>query len=189
MLIMNNLRLWISKALILLTLPCASVLGAEPSIHVATTLKTSESGAVSTKDVFTRNGQTNLVRNTSIKLGVLQIRIHRFYHQGLLVGEFVAMPESSYFTTEAACPYSVGFQFGPTNGVMSAAISSKDGVMLDAFIATNGLFYPADVAIIGKANDIGGDVRKLLSPTHVTNTTPPMFQQEVEDLLEKHKEN
>ena len=174
---------------IVFILSCASVFGADTSIRVVSIAATNgETGSISTRDVFTRDGQTNLVRNTKTTDGVVQTRIHRFYHDGSLVGEFVAMPDSSWFTTEAGTPYSVGFEFGPSKDVKSAAISTKDGVLLDAFPATNGLFCPADVLLIGKANDIGGDVRKLLSPQHITNSAPGEFQQEVEQLIEKHKD-
>ncbi|MGD1086981.1 MAG: hypothetical protein ABSA47_19780 [Verrucomicrobiota bacterium] len=176
------------KTLISLVLSCASVLGADTSIRVATTFTTNASGSVSTKDVFTRNGQTNLVRNTSTTSGVVQIQMHRFYYDGLLVGEFVAMPESSGSTAEAGSPYSIGFAFGPNKEVKSAVIGTKDGVVLDAFMATNGAFYPADISLIGKANDIGGDVIKLFAPAHVTNAPPGEFEHEVEQLIEKHKD-
>jgi hypothetical protein len=177
------------RIFIVFILSCASVFGADTSIRVVSTATTNaETGSISTRDVFRRDGQTNLVRNTKTTAGVVQIRIHRFYHDGLLVGECVAMPDSSWFTTEAGTPYSVGLELGPSKEVKSAAISTKDGVLLDAFLATNGLFYPADVSLIGKANDIGGDMRKLLSPQHITNSTPGEFQQEVEQLIEKHKD-
>jgi hypothetical protein len=171
-----------------LILSCASALGADTGIQVSTTVRTNESGSVSIKDVFTRDGQTNLVRNTSTKSGVVRIRIHRFYHGGLLVGDFVATPDSSGFTTEAGSPYSVSFEFGPTKAVKSAVIGTKDGVILDAFMATNGVFYPADISLIRKANNVGSDVKQLLSPAHVTNTPPEEFRQEIEELIEKHKD-
>jgi hypothetical protein len=118
----------------------------------------------------------------------VQIRVHRFYYNGLLVGNFVAMPESSGTTTEAGSPYSIGFEFGPAKEVKSAVIGTKDGVILDAFMATNGDFYPADSSLIQKANDIGGDLSKLLSPSSVTNKSPGEFQHDVEQLIEKHKD-
>jgi hypothetical protein len=175
------------KIFIVLILSCASVLGADTSIQVVTTVRTNQSGRVSTKDVFTRDGQTNLVRYTNTKAGAVQIRIHRFYHDGLLVGEFVAMPDSSGLTTEAGSKYSMSLEFGPSKEVKSAVIGTN-GVVVDAFMATNGVFYPADISLIRKANDIGGDVSKLLAPTHVTNTSPSEFQHEVERLIEKHKD-
>jgi hypothetical protein len=177
------------RIILTLSLSCISMLAANTNdICVLVTTRTNPSGSISTKEVFTRGGQTNLVRNTSTKSGLVQIRVHRFYYRGLRVGEFVAMPESSGFTAAAGSPYSVGVEFGPTKEVKSAVIGTKDGVILDAFMATNGVFYPADASLIQKANDVGGDVSKLLSPSHVTNTPPEEFQREVEQLIRRHKD-
>jgi hypothetical protein len=176
------------KAFVALVFSCAVVLGGDGGIRRLTTVRTNESGSVSTRDVFTRDGQTNLARNTSTKSGTVQICVHRFYYHGLLVGDFVAMPERSGFTAKAGCPYSVGVEFGPTKDVTSAVIATKDGTILEAFMATNGLFYPADDSVVRNANDIGADVGKLLSPAHATNTPSGEFLREVEDLVKKHKE-
>jgi hypothetical protein len=177
------------RIFIVLLLSCATVLGADTGIRVITSVRTNESGSVSTKDAFIRDGQTNLVRITSTKSGAVRARVHRFYYQGSLVGVFVAMPDdSSSFITEAGSPYAMGFEFWPSKDVRSALINTKDGVILDAFTATNGVFYPADISVIRKLNDVGGDLSKLLSPANVTNTTPGEFRHEVEQLIEKHKD-
>ena len=171
-----------------LILSCASALGADTSIKVVTTARTNETGAVSATNVFTRDGQTNLVLRTKTESGVVRTRIQRFYHGGSLVGEFISMPTSSGFSTEAGSPYSMAFEFGPDRAVKSAVIGTKDGTMLDAFMATNGIFYPVETLLLGKANDAGSDLKQLLSPTNITNTTPDEFQREVQQLIEKHKD-
>jgi hypothetical protein len=176
------------RVFIVLMLSCATVLGADTAIRVITTVRTNDSGSIQTKDVYTRDGQTNLVRNTSTQAGVLQIRIHRFYYHGLLVGDFVTSPESSLFTTAAGSPCSVGIEFDAVKNEKSAAISSKDGAILDVFMATNGVFYPVDTSLIQKANDVGGDVRKLMFPPHATNTPPAEFRREIEQLIDKYKD-
>jgi hypothetical protein len=136
------------RIFIVLFLSCATVLGADTGIHVVTTVRTNESGSVSTKDVFTRDGQTNLVRNTSTKSGAVRIRVHRFYCQGSLVGDFVAMPDSSGFTSEAGSPYSVSFEFDASHTPKSAVIGTKGGVIVDAFNCTNGVFSPVESSVI-----------------------------------------
>jgi hypothetical protein len=182
-----RLRNHVMITFIALVLKAMPLLGADTGITVVTTVKTNQSGSVTTRDVFKRDGQTNLVRIISSKSGAMGMRIHRFYYHGLLMGDYVATPDSSNFTTAAGSAYSVGFEFGPTNNVQSAVIGTKDGTVLDAFMATNGIFYPVDSSLLKKANDIGGDMAKLFSPANVTNATPKEFQQEVEDLIEKHK--
>jgi hypothetical protein len=173
-----------------LILSCPSIiLGADTGIRIVTRAKTNaETASIYTKDIFTRDGQTNLVRNTKTKAGVMQSRIHRFYHGGSLVGNFVAMPDSSGFTIEAGSPYSVSFEFGRSKDVRTAVIGTKDGVVLDAFICTNGLYSPVESSFITKANSIGSDVRQLFSPDHFGQASPDDFVREVEQLIEKHKD-
>ncbi|MGD0536779.1 MAG: hypothetical protein ABSC03_03935 [Verrucomicrobiota bacterium] len=175
------------KRLLALVLSSAAVLATDTGIQVVSTVRTNKSGTLDTSDVFTREGQTNLVRFISAKPEAMQM--HRFYYRGLLVGEFVAAPKSSGFTTEAGSPYSVSCEFGPSREVKSVMIGTKEGVILDAFMATNGVFYPADISTIQKWNDINGDLSKLLLPAHVTNTTPGQFRHEVEQLIETHSTN
>jgi hypothetical protein len=140
------------RAFIIFLLSCASVLGADSDIHVATTVHTNDSGRVSTKEVFTRGGQTNLVRNTATKAGVVQIQLHRFYHAGSLVGEFVAMPDSSGLSTEAGTPYSVSLECDAARNPKSVLIGTKNGDVVDAFSYTNGVFVPVESSVITKAN-------------------------------------
>lgn len=176
------------RTFIALILSYTSVLGADTGIRVVTTAKTNvETASVSTKDVFTRDGQTNLVRNTKTKAGAVQIRIHRFYHGGSLVADFVAMSDSSGFTTEAGSPYSVSFEFDASKRVKSVVIGKKEGVVLDAFTCTNGIFSPVESSVIRKANEVGADMRQLFAPEHVRKTLPDDFIREAEELVEKHK--
>jgi hypothetical protein len=177
------------KTFIVLILSCFSVFGADTSIRVVTTVKTNaETASIYKTDVFTRDGQTNLVRRTKTKAGVEQIQIQKFYHAGVLIGDYVAMKDSSGFTTEAGIPYSVSFEFWPSKDIRSAVVGTKDGVILDAFTCTNGVFTPTDISVITKANGITQDLRPLLSPSHVTNTTPENFGREVEQFIQKHQE-
>jgi hypothetical protein len=138
-----------------LILSAASVFGADAGIHVVSTVKTNaQTASISAKDVFTRDGQTNLVRTTQTRAGSVQICIHRFYHAGRVVADFVATSDSSGLTTKAGSPYSLTLEFGPSKEPKSAVIGSKDGVVLDAFGCTNGVFYPADASRIQQVNDL-----------------------------------
>ena len=168
-------------------LSAALLYGADRDIRVFTTTKTNESGSIALKEIFTRDGKTNLVRNTAIKSGLVRIQIHRFYYGGSLVGEFISQTNSSSFVTEAGSPYSLSFDFGPTHEVKSAVIGTKDGIVVDAFTATNSVFYPASISLIRDANDVGSEVQKLFSPRFITNSSPDKFQQEIQNFVEKRK--
>ncbi|NGO40100.1 hypothetical protein G4L39_11955 [Limisphaera ngatamarikiensis] len=175
-------------ALIVFLLLCASLLGAEGDVRVVTTVRTNDSGSVYTTEVFTRAGQTNLVRTTVTEAGAVQIRIHRFYHSGTPVAIFVAMPHSSGITTEAGSAYSLSFEFDASHKPTSAVIGTKDGVVLDLFRCTNGIFTPVEGAVIQKANAVIRDLKQLFDPEHVRKTSPEDFARAVQDLIEKHKE-
>jgi hypothetical protein len=180
------------RALIIFILSCAEVLGAETGIHVFTNAKTNaETGSVSTKEVFTREGQTNLVRSTTAKAGEVQVRVHHFYHGGQLVGDVLELPDSSGFITHAGSSYSVAFEFDSSRNPASAAISTKDGVLLDMFSYTNGGFVPIESSVIQKANAkakaMNADLKHLFDPKHLRETPPEVFAREADELVEKHK--
>lgn len=173
--------------IIVLLLSCVTLFGAETGIQAITTVRTNKSGTLDTREVFKREGQTNLVRTTTTKAGIVQFRVQRFYHRGSPIADYVSKPDSSGFTTEESCPYSVTLQLGPSNEV-SSLVFGTNGMTVDAFLATNGVFYPADSSLIQRANEVDGDLAKLLSPSHITNTSPAEFGREVERFLQQHKE-
>jgi hypothetical protein len=151
------------KTFIIFLLFCASVFGAEGDLRVISTSKTNaEAATITTKNVFTRDGQTNLVRDTKTKSGAIQIRLHRFYHAGLLVGEFMATPNSSGFMSEADMPYSVSMEFDASRNPKSVVVGAKDGVILDAFNYTNGMFSPVESSFIKKANSVRTEVQGVM---------------------------
>jgi hypothetical protein len=150
------------RAFIVFLLSCAAVFGADGDIRVSSTVRTNDSGRVSTREVFTRDGETNLVRNTATKAGVVQIRIHRFYHAGALVGDYVAMPDSSGLTTEAGSPYSLSMECDASHNPKSVVIGTKDGAVLDAFSYTNGVFVPVRSSVITNANVAGSQTRAVM---------------------------
>jgi hypothetical protein len=150
------------KTFIILIISCASVFGADTGIQVVTTTKTNAvSGIIFTMDIFTRDGQTNLVRNTMTRRGVVESQIHKFYHDGILAGEYWTMPDSSGFITEAGSPYSVIGKYWPSKG-SQAFICTKDRVVLDYFTATNGVFYPASDAAVQDAHKMTTKISKLI---------------------------
>ncbi len=151
------------KSFIVFLLSCASVFGADSGIHVVSTATTNaESASITTKDFYTRDGQTNLVRHTKTKAGVVQIRIHQFYHAGALVGDYVATPDSSGFTTEAGTQYSVSLECDASHNPKSMVIGTKDGVILDAFSYTNGVFSPVESEFLTKATATGSEVHEAM---------------------------
>jgi hypothetical protein len=101
-----------------------------------------------TRQIFTRNGQTILMRDTTTKSGAVWTRVHTFYYRGVAVGEFLAAPDSSRVISEGS-PYWLDVGFTPTNASY-AVIGITNGPVVAAFMATNGLFYPYDSPHIPK---------------------------------------
>jgi hypothetical protein len=131
------------KTFVFLFLSCASLFGADEGIRVVTTTKTNaQSDVVLTLAVFTRDGQTNLVRSTLTRHGKDESPSYKFYHDGFLVGEISSVADFSVFKGAADCPYSLEGYY--RNGsIWQACICTKDGVIVDYFTATNGLVWPA----------------------------------------------
>ncbi len=154
-------RLTFMKTVIVFVLSCVSVLAATTNeIQVATTTNTvAETGVTTTVDVFTRDGQTNLVCGTRTKDGSLLDSWQKFYHKGSLLGVYSTYNNgSSTIHSIGSAPYTLSFVFVSTN-MMKCAFISTNSVMLDAFICTNGTFCPADRSVI---REVQSAVRGML---------------------------
>jgi len=143
------------KNAIVLILSCISVIAADTNdIQVTTTTDThTQPGVLITFDSFTRDGQTNLVRDTRTEAGALRIRTQRFYYDGSLLGGYMTYPKSSIIYSAAGAPYSLSFQFDSSNQIKSALITTNFTI-LEAFNCTNGIFYPQDSSFIRKAKSV-----------------------------------
>src|SRR5260370_11322827 len=141
------------KPLAILILCCVSTFATDANDAQVITTATSNvaSSTVTTVDVFTRSGRTNLVRQTEVADGGVHIRLQRFYHDGSLVCEFGAVTNNRAFATAPGSSYRLSFGFSPSGEILSAVIATKDGACVDAFVCTNGVFYPEDASGIRRA--------------------------------------
>jgi hypothetical protein len=137
------------KTILTFMLFCVSVLAAD-DIAVTTTVKPHPSlpGQITTKEVFTRGGQTNLVRVTTTRDGMVISRLHRFYYKHTLVADHMLLllkPEdgSSLATTSG---FSLGLRFDANNQILEAYIGDRKGNIVDAFTSTNGTLFPVSTA-------------------------------------------
>src|SRR5215468_5082228 len=114
------------KTLITFFLSFASVFAANTGVSVATSTTTNaESAMITTTEVFTRDGQTNLVRQTNTKDGVVRRRVHWFFRDGARLATHVVDPASTVsgqlpiraggFYPESGSRYSVSLVFSPSN--------------------------------------------------------------------------
>jgi hypothetical protein len=155
------------RPFIIFLLSGLSVLGANSGISVVTIATTNAAMMrIDTKDVFTRNGKTNLVRRTSTKAGEQCVCAHFFYYDGVLVGNYIRTAGSSGFANEAGSKYALSFDFESSNSIIrNVVISTKDGTVLDAFSCTNGIIWPLNNDDIQKANEMGAEMKQLFGGT------------------------
>jgi hypothetical protein len=109
---------------------------------------------IQNKDVFTRDGQTNLVRFSSSTNGTTIIWSHQFfYHDGKRVGECLAPdPSCMQIDSEAGSRYSIRYRSGGYNEPVSVYILETNGDCVDLFTCTYGLFYPVESRLIKDYN-------------------------------------
>jgi hypothetical protein len=177
------------RTFIVFVLSCVSAFGGDTSIQVTSTVDTNAATvSIYTTDVFTRNGQTNLIRGAESKAGKLQCLVQKFCHAGVFIGLCITTKDSSFFTSVSGIPYSMSFEFWPSKEIRSAVVVTKDGTILDAFTCTNGMFSPAESSELARANSITPDLSHFLPMSHFTNTTPQDFGREGEQFIQKHQE-
>jgi len=135
------------KLFVILVLSCVASLASETGVRMTSVFSTNtELGVVHLEETFTRDGQTNLVRKTSLKDGVVTGRVQRFYHDGEFVAAHLFVSSPAYMAREsfstAVSSYSVSLDFSPSKDIESVIITRKNGIILDGFTATNRVFYP-----------------------------------------------
>ncbi len=157
------------KTHLALMLSCASVMGADTGIQVNST--TDQTGGLKT-EVFTRDGQTNLVCDTRTKDGALITRIQTFYHDGSKIGASITMtaPDSQDYKSEAGSPYSLTFRVSSPHDSGFVYVRARDGSYVDMFTCTNGVYYPVgsnSIAQINRAMEAYRHARGYAAPqTH-----------------------
>jgi len=163
------------KAIIACILFCLPVCAADTNdIRVVTwSYKVLPEDSLATIEAFTRGGQTNLVRQTHTKDGVVLLRNQSFYHNGTEVGVYIYQtanaPDRTMMCSAPGAPYYFSVALDTSNQPLSAHIMSTNFVMLDSFLCTNGVFYPADSSSIRESN---GRLSKVLRPHRFMTTWP-----------------
>ncbi len=142
------------KAIIACLLCCLSVFAANTNeIRVVTRTDAKVSrGNLVTYEEFTRSGQTNLLRITSVKDGVTNSIAHNFYHQGTYLGRYSQFGGYTFVNSAASAPYVLAFVWDSSNQIRTASMTTTNYVILDSFTYTNGMFYPEDSSRIEESN-------------------------------------
>ena len=133
---------------------CLSVFAADTNeIRVVTRTDAKVSpGYLVTYEEFTRSGQTNLLRTTTVKDGVTNSIAHNFYHQGAYLGRYSQGGGYSFVNSAARAPYVLTFVWDSSNRIRTASVTTTNYVTLDSFTYTNGIFYPVASSVIEESN-------------------------------------
>jgi hypothetical protein len=154
------------KALTLCLLSCLSVVAADTNeVRVFTTSATnSEPGYLEAFDVFTRGGQTNLIRQTQTKDGIVLFRTQTFYHHGAELGRYIFNGSETIIGSTPGAPYYLSYRLDSSNRIRSALIGTirtndvASGAFtvatLDAFAYSNGVFYPKNGSYFDELNKL-----------------------------------
>jgi hypothetical protein len=142
------------KTIIIYFLSCLPILAADANdIRVFTwTYKILPEDSLATVDVYMRDGQTNLIRNTQTKDGIVLSRSQGFYHDGIEVGSYMYQlanpPDRTMVSSVPGASYYFSVAFDASNRPLIAHITATNLVELDLFYCTNGVFYPVDGSLI-----------------------------------------
>lgn len=148
------------KAIISSLLCCLPALAADTTdlrVFTRTDAKVSP-GYLVTYEEFTRNGQTNLLRVTTVKDGVTNSIAHNFYHQGTYLGRYSQGAGLTFVNSAPGVPYVLSFVWDSSNQVRTASVTTSNYVILDSFNCTTGVFYPAARSAIAESNRRTGDI-------------------------------
>ena len=142
------------KAIIGCLLCCLSAFAADTNeIRVVTRTDSKVSpGYLATYEEFTRSGQTNLLRITTVKDGVTNSLAHNFYHKGAFLGCYSQSLGYTHISSAADAPYRLAFVLDSSNHVRAASVTTTNYVTLDSFTCTNGLFFPVASSVIEESN-------------------------------------
>ena len=133
---------------------CLSALAADTNeIRVVTRTDPKVSpGYLVTFEEFSRGGQTNLLRTTTVKDGVTNSIAHNFYHQGAYLGRYSQAAGHTFVNSAASAPFILTFAWDSSNQIRTASVTTTNYVTLDSFTCTNGMFYPVANSEIEETN-------------------------------------
>lgn len=120
-------------------------------------------------ETYTRNGSTNLLRETDLRRGLVAARVHRVYYGGQEAADILWMTNGYFVLVETGQTVQVSTSFYPDGDLNRVTLSSEDGRVLDLFAATNGVLYPAKDSEIKDANECSQLAHAFVSALASTN--------------------
>jgi hypothetical protein len=165
---------------------------ASQDMQILTTAKTNlETKTVIVTDTFTRNGQTNLIQQIKFQNSAMKGGTQKIYHDGFLLGTVFIEKDGNVLglTTEPNPNYSLGFDFQSGSGkrLRSASIMDTNFTLIDGFDNTNGMLIPVEGSQIEKFNRFDSETAEFVKTNNRAGKSSKELGREVEDFIEKHK--
>ncbi len=121
---------------------CTLGLYAADDVVVSATIVTNtQLGLVTTRQWFTRGGQTNLVHVSHSVNGVVEERLYRFYYEGKHAADCLVKPRSGKSFTDTYNGFELHVAYA-SNCLTEVMICEKKHRVLDRFTITNGMLAP-----------------------------------------------
>jgi hypothetical protein len=160
-------------------------------VQVTTTAKTNlETKAVIVTDTFIRNGKTNLVRQIKSQNAAIQGGTQKIYHDNFLLGTVLVGKDGNVFeiSTEPNPKYSLSFDLWHSDKhLIGASIMDTNYSLIDGFNCTNGILTPVESSQIEKFNQFDNEAAEFIKTNSRAGKSDKQFGREVEDFIEKHK--
>lgn len=133
----------LSSILVAALLPVITRADSGVTVSSTTQYLTPEKSVSVVRDVYLRDGQTNLVRETRSRDGQLLVRTQEFCQGNTRIGICFTSPDGTTFQTESGSDLTLAFGFLKRKDTDFVCIRNKNGLIIDAFSCTNGIYYPA----------------------------------------------
>jgi hypothetical protein len=115
----------------------------------------------------------------------------KIYHDGSLLGTVTIEKDGNVLglMTEPNPNYSLGFDFqsGSNKRLRSASIMDTNFALIDGFNSTNGMLIPVESSQIEKFNQFDNETAEFVKTNNRAGKSSKQLGQELEDFIEKHK--
>jgi hypothetical protein len=160
-------------------------------VQFVTTAKTnSETRTIIITDTFIRNGETNLVRQIRFQNAAVSGGVQKIYHDNLLLGTVLVGKDGKILdiSTEPNPKYCLSFDLWHSDKHrIGASIMDTNYSLIDGFNCTNGILIPVKSSQIEKFNQFNDETAEFVKTNSRAGKSDKEFGRQVEDFIEKHK--
>lgn len=131
-----------------------------------------------------------MVRVTRFQKGLIQAGVQKIYHDSLLLGTVLTTKDGKVvnITTEPNQTYSLNFDLWHLDKhLLGASIMDTNFTFIDGFNSTNGMLIPVESSQIEKINQFDNETAEFDKTNNRAGKSSKQLGRELEDFIEKHK--